>query len=173
LEIDMSLMDILNRYAEPNEAAAATSEAHFNEVVGAVPSSTLGQGVAETLRSDRTPPLGDMVAQMFGQSNPQQRAGLLNQILGSLGPGALSGIAGGVLGRVLGGAGASPAAASITPEQASQLTPAQVNEIATHAERHDPSLADKVGSFYGEHPEIVKGLGAMALAVLLGKMAKR
>jgi hypothetical protein len=34
-------------------------------------------------------------------------------------------------------------------------------------------VIDKVGNFYGQHPELVKGIGAMALAVLLGKMAQR
>jgi hypothetical protein len=29
-----------------------------------------------------------------------------------------------------------------------------------------------VGNFFGQHPDLVKGLGRMALAVLLGKLAK-
>jgi hypothetical protein len=128
-------MDILARYTNPTEESAATSPAHFDEVAKAVPPAELGRGVSETLRSEQTPPFADMVSHLFGQSNPQQRAGLLNQILASLGPGALSGLAGGVLGRVLGGAPA--AGVSVTPDQASQLTPDQVRDVASHAERQD------------------------------------
>ena len=170
----MSLMDILSRYANPGPEAAATAEAHYDEVAPNLSSAELGQGVTETLKSDRTPPFGDMVGNLFGQSNPQQRAGVLNQILASIGPSVLSGLAGGTLGRILGGSATAPAARpTVTPEQASQLTPEQVRELANHAEKQDPGVVDKVGSFYGQHPELDKGLGAMALAVLLGKMANR
>ena len=44
-------------------------------------------GIADALRSDDTPPLGEMVSSIFSRANPQQQAGMLNQILGSLGPG--------------------------------------------------------------------------------------
>ena len=97
----MSFMDILRQYAEPNAASAATSPAHFDEVVKTAPPQAIGSGVAEAFRSDQTPPFGDMVAQLFGQSNTQQRAGVLNQLLGAIPPGMLSGLAGGVLGRMV------------------------------------------------------------------------
>lgn len=170
----MSLMDILNQYTNPTPASANTSQTHFDEVAQAVPPAVLAHGVSETLRSDQTPPFSDMVGQLFGRSNPQQQAGVLNQILGSLGPGALSGLGGGLLGRVLGNTGTGAAAApTLTPEQASQLTPDQVGQIAAHAEQQNPGIVDKVGSFYSQHPDLVRGLGGMALAVLLGKMANR
>jgi hypothetical protein len=171
----MGLLDILNQYANPSPAAAATSEAHFDQVANEVPPDELGRGVAEAMRSDQTPPFSDMVSQLFGRSNPQQRAGLLNQLLASLGPQVLSGLAGGVLGRVLGagGSSAAPARAQVTPEEASQITPEQMREIAAHAEQQNPNVVDKVGGFFGQHPDLVKGLGGMALAVLLGKLAKR
>ena len=47
-------------------------------------------------------------------------------------------------------------------QQASQLTPEQVQEIATRAEHH--GVLDKVGGF-AEHPQLVKTLGSAALAV--------
>ena len=34
----------------------------------------LAQGIAHSFRSDRTPPFADMVGQMFGQADPDQRA---------------------------------------------------------------------------------------------------
>ncbi len=45
--------------------------------------------------------------------------------------------------------------------------------MAAHAEKQDPSIVDRVGSFYGQHPDLVRGLRAMALAALLGRVAKR
>ena len=168
----MSFMDILKQYAEPNAAHAATSAAHFDQVVQSAPPEAVGNGVAAAFRSDQTPPFADMVGRLFGQSNGQQQAGALNQLLRSVNPAMLSGLGGGVLGRLLGGAGASGTATpTLTPAQASQLTPEQVQEIASHAEKQDPGIVDRLGSFYGQHPDLVKGLGGMALAVVLGKMA--
>ena len=170
----MSFMDILKQYAQPNPANAATSATHFDQVAQSAPPEQVGKGVAAAFRSDQTPPFADMVGQLFGQSNGPQRAGVLNQLLGSLNPAMLSGLGGGVLGRLLGGADTGGAAApAVTPAQASQLTPQQVQEIAAQAEKQDPGIVDKLGSFYAQHPDVVKGLGGMALAVILGKMASR
>jgi hypothetical protein len=189
----MNLQDILSRYAGGNvdPSVAAQSDQHFDTVARSVPPDVLGQGVAGAFRSDQTPPFGQMLGQMFGQSNPQQKASVLNQLLGALGPAAASGIGGGLLGRVLGGLGGAGGmggglggmggsagtsmtqAPTITPEQASQLSPDQVNEIATHAERHDPTIIDKIGDFYGQHPQLVKTLGSAALAIALGRIANR
>jgi len=99
-----------------------------------------------------------------GAPNAPINADVLQQVLGS---GALSSIAGGVLGRVLGGGNAAP---TITPEQASQVSPADAAVIAEHAEKKDPSILDRAGEFYAQHPQLVKGLGAAALAIVLGRM---
>lgn len=169
----MSFMDILRQYAEPNATNSTTSAAHFDQVAQSAPPEQVGSGVAAAFRSDQTPPFADMVSQLFGQSNGQQQAGALNQLLSALNPAMLSGLGGGALGRLLGTAGTTGTAPpTITPAQASQLTPEQVREIASHAEKQDPGIVDRLGSFYGQHPDLVKGLGGMALAVLLGKMAK-
>lgn len=168
----MGLMDILKQYTDPNPANAATSTAHFDEVAQSASPQMVGNGVAAAFKSDQTPPFPNMVGQLFGQSNGQQQAGVLNQLLGSVNPSMLSGLAGGVLGRILGGAGAAGSTPpTVTPAQASQLTPDQVQQIAAHAQQQDPSIVDRVGSFYGQHPQLVKALGGMALAVILGKMA--
>lgn len=173
----MSLMDILNQYLDPSPSAAATSEAHFDEVSRSLSPGELGRGVTETLRSDATPPFGDMVSQMFGQSDPHQQAGLLNQILASLGPAALSGLGGGLLGRMFGSGNnavaSSGAAPTVTPDQASRISPDDVRDLAVQAEKHSPNVVDSVGGFFAQHPEIIKSIGAMGLAVLLGKLAKR
>jgi len=168
----MGLIDVLQRYA--NGAASADFNEvhqHFEEVAQTAPTAVVGQGVADVFRSDATPEFGQMVEQMFGQSNPRQQAGVLNQLLRSIGPGVLATLAGGVLGRL--GAADSAGAAQVTPQQASQLTPEQVQTIAAQAEKHDPTVLDKVGGFYAEHPQLVKTLGTAALAIALAGISNR
>ena len=168
----MGLMDILQQYtnttAVPNQNIA---HEHFDEVSRSAPPEILGQGVADAFRADNTPPFGEMVGQMFGQSNPQQQAGVLNQLLRSIGPGVLSALGGGILGRM--SAPSNAEVPQLTPQQASQLTPEQVQEIATRAEQHDPGVLDKIGGFYAEHPQLVKTLGSAALAIALAGVANR
>jgi hypothetical protein len=98
----MGLMDILQQYAGRANAGApptdGSPEKDFDQVAQQVPPDVLGHGVAHAFRSDQTPPFGDMVSQMFGNSNPQQRAGLLNQLMRSIGPAVLARVAGGALG---------------------------------------------------------------------------
>ena len=168
----MGLMDILQQYtgdkpiANPNSA-----HDHFDEVARTISPEQLGQGVADAFRADGTPPFGDMVGQLFRKSDPQQRAGVLNQLLHSMGPGVLSALGGGILGRMsASGTGANP---QVTSQQASQVTPAEVQEIATQAEQHDPSVLDKIGGFYADHPQLVKTLGSAALAIALAGVARR
>ena len=133
----MGLLDILKQYADPNSAQPDSVGGHFDEVAQQSNPSDLGGGVAAAFRSDATPPFGQMIGDLFGRSDPQQRAGILNQILQTVGPGVLASLGGGVLGRVLGGAGASGTPPTITPEQASQISPADAGAIAAHAEQHD------------------------------------
>jgi hypothetical protein len=169
----MGLMDILQHYAQPTAPANAdTAQAHYDEVSKSAPPEVMGQGLGDAFRADHTPPFGQMVGQLFGQSDPQQRAGVLNQLLGAVGPGVLASLGGGMLAR-LGGQANTAAVPQLTPQQASQLTPEQVQEIATHAQQHDPSVVDKIGGIYAQHPQLVKTLGSAALAVVLAGVANR
>ncbi len=163
----MGLLDILQQYAGGGAAPQGNVSDHFDQVATQVPQQSLGNAIGAAFRSDATPPFGQMVGSLFNQSNPQQQAGVLNQLIQAIGPGALSGVAGGVLGRVLGGGGA----ATITPQQASQLSPSDVNAIAEHAQQQDPSIVDRVGSFYAQHPTLVKTLGAVALSAVMGHLS--
>ena len=168
----MGILDILKQYANPgNTSAPDLADRHFDEVAGVAPPEILGQGVGDAFRAESTPPFGQMVAQMFGQSNPQQQAGVLNQLLGSIGPGVLSALGGGLLGRML--APSSGGVPQVTPQQATQLSPQQVQEIATQAEQHDPSVLDRIGGFYAQHPQLVKTLGSAALAIALAGISNR
>jgi len=168
----MGLLDILQQYANPATASTENVNQHFDQVAQQASPQDLGNAVSAAFRSDATPPFGQMIGSLFGQSNPQQRAGILNQLVQVLGSGALSSVAGGVLGRVLGGSGAGTAGTTptITPEQAQQISPSDAAAIAEHAEKKDPSIMDRAGEFYAQHPQLVKGLGAAALAIALGRM---
>ena len=143
----------------------------FDQVANAAPRAQVAQGVTAALRSDQTPPFPQMVSQMFGQSDPNQRAGMLNQLIGGLGPGLLSSIAGGALGNLFGG-GNNQQQPQITPEQAARMTPEQVQEIAAKAENENPGIVDRMGDFYAENPTLVKAIGGAALAIVLGQVAQ-
>ena len=170
----MGLLDILQQYAVSALAPQGNVHEHFDQVAPQVSTQDLGNSIADAFRSSSTPPFGQMVGSLFNNSNPQQQAGLLNQLVQSLGSGGLSSVARGTLGSLIGtdsGAGSVPA--NITPEQASQLSPGDVNAIAAHAENQDPSIVDRVGSFYAEHPMLVKTLGAVALSAVMGSLSSR
>jgi hypothetical protein len=169
----MGILDILSQYPrDPAAASPADVDAHFDQVAREAPVQDLGRGIAAAFRADETPPFDRMVGDLFGKSDPQQRAGLLNQLLQSIGPAAMSSFAGGALGRILGGA-ASSTTPAVTPEQASRVSPDDVGQMAAHAEQQNPSIVDRVGSFYAEHPLLVKSLGAMALSAVLGHMSSQ
>ena len=166
----MNVMDILKSYAE----RPTDTQQDFDEVARLVPADALGSGIADAMRSDKTPDFGSMAANLFGGSNPQQRSGMLGQLIRSLGPALLSTVAGGALGRALQGrAGAEAAPAELSPADLAQVTPEQVREIATAAQKQDPTVLDRVGAYYAEHPQVVKELGGAALAIALGQMAQR
>ena len=190
----MSLMDTLEKIAS---GATGTDEApqQFGAVAHQVPSDVLAGGIAHALRSDATPPFPQMVGQLFDGSNPQQRAGLLGELLRNVGPqilssiagGALGGSLGGILGRMTGAGGGTPpgaaptgagaasagAAPAIPPDVAAQVTPQQAQDIAHAAEKQDPGVLDRIGQYYAQHPDVVKVLGAGALAIALGHIAQR
>ena len=166
----MALADLLNRYTGTPQPQADTP-AHFDEAAQSSSVESLGSALSSMFRSDATPPFGQLVGSLFDRSNPEQRAGVLNHLVEALGPGA-AGVGGGILGKILGNTGSSGAAPSVTPEQASKLSPSEVTTLAAHAEQHDPSVVDRVGTFYAAHPTLVKSLGGLALAVALGHLRK-
>jgi hypothetical protein len=77
----------------------------------------------------------------------------------------LADAAGRGLGRVL-----QPGQTQVTPDQASQLSPAQVTAIAAHAEEQHAGVIDEVSQFYAQHSGLIKTLGGAALAIALAKM---
>jgi hypothetical protein len=129
----------------------------------------IADGLAAVFRSDQTPAFGNLVGNLFSQSNGEQKAGLLSQLLGSVGPGALAQIAGGgALASVLKGG-----TNQITSDQAQTVSPETVQQLAAHAEKSDPSVIDRASSFFAQHPTLIKTLGGAALSIALAKVAER
>jgi hypothetical protein len=169
----MSLLDDLGSLVNKYSAGNASSEdvhSAYDGVAHTVPQATLADGISHAFKSDQTPPFEQMVGNLFGQSNPDQKAGLLNQILGALGPnaaqalGASGGLAG-LSGLLSGG--------TVTPQQAQQVSPQAVEVLAQQAAKTDPSIMDRAAGFYAQHPTLVKAIGAGALALLLSRMSRR
>ncbi|MBV9009547.1 MAG: hypothetical protein JO354_10345 [Verrucomicrobia bacterium] len=143
---------------------------HFNQVAQAAPASALAGGIASMFRSNQTAPFGQMVGQLFGNSNPNQRASLLNTLLSSgAGAGMLSQLAStaGISLPTGGGNG------QVTPEQAAQISPEAVQQAAEHAQKHDPSIVDQVSQLYAQHPMLIQTLGTMAMTMAMSHLAQR
>ncbi len=158
-----NLMGLLQQYANPATANTGNVEQDFEQVSQAAPQSHLASGLAEAFRSNQTPPFAQMLSTLFSNSNGQQQAGILNHLLSSVGPGAASGL----LGKLLGGG------SQVTPEQAQQVPPEAVHQLAEQAENNDPSIIEKASSFYAQHPGLVKTLGAGSLAMIMSHISQR
>jgi len=180
---DLNISKILDRYADRDDPDG--DENDFDQVAQQAPPAVMSQGVAEAFRSDRTPPFPNMLGQMFGQSDPNTRAGILNHLIAAAGPAILSGVlsrgggagmGGGGLGSLLGGlfgAGGfgQTSVPQITPEQASQVAPHAVEELAREAQQNNPDIISRVSDFAAQNPMLVKGLGAVAVGIALKHLA--
>ncbi len=164
--------NVLQNYSQGSQPAAAGDvDSHFNQVAQTAPPADLASGLAAMFHSDQTPPFAQMISQLFNNSNPAQRANLLNTLLSSS-------AASGILSQLAQSAGVSlpsgvGGGAQITPETAARITPEMVQQAATHAEQHDPSIIDRVSEIYAQHPTLVKTLGAAAMTIALSHLANR
>jgi len=143
----------------------------FPQVAAVAPKAAGASGLAEAFRSDQTPPFAHLVSRLFRQSSSEQKAGLLNHLLSSTGPGLLGGIGGGAFPGLA--ALLSPGNRQITPEEAQGVSPEAVQEIAAHAEKQDPTVVESISRFYADHPTLVKTLGAAAMTIAIRKIARR
>jgi len=164
-----SLNDVLKQYRGGNTQNAEIASEHFDQVAQAAPQNVVAEGVAAAFRSDQTPAFGNLIGNLFSHSSGEQKAGILNHLLASVGPAALAQVAGGALStRLLGSA-----AQQVTPDQAQAVSPEVVQQLATHAEKSDPTIVDKASAFYAQHSSLVKTLGGAALTIALAKVAER
>src|SRR5271170_7430880 len=91
--------DLLRHYTSGGAAAqpAPDVHAHFDEVAQAAPVSAIADGLTAAFNSDKTPAFGQMLSTLFNNSNGDQKAGMVNQLLSSVSPDMLT--------KVLSGAG--------------------------------------------------------------------
>jgi hypothetical protein len=169
----MSLLDqfsnVLKQYTGGSTPNVANATEHFDQVAQNAPPNVIAEGLSAVFRSDQTPAFGNLVSSLFNQSNGEQKAGMLNHLIASVGPSTLAQLAGGgALASLLGGG-----TKELTPEQAQNISPELVQQIATHAEKADPSIVDKASAFYAQHATLVKTLGGAALTIALAKVAER
>jgi len=163
------LSGVLGRY-QGADAANHPDSAHedFDQVARTAPRSEVADGLAAAFRSSQTPPFGQMVGQLFGNSPASQRASILTSLASAVGPA--------VLGQILARHGAAPGGAAptqVTPEVAERVPPDAVRDIAEQAEKKDPSIIDRISHAYAEQPQIVKTLGKAALAVAMAQMVRK
>jgi len=168
MDLMNSLSGILKQYSNVDPSQPSPdADAHFDTVAQSVPADTLAQGISAAFRSDQTPAFGQMVANMFSRSDPDQKAGILSHLLGAAGPGLVSRVLGGTaLGGILG-------SGQVTPQAASTMSPEIVSQLATETHKQNPSIVDTVSGFYAQHPTLVKSLGAAALAIAMSHMSRR
>jgi hypothetical protein len=88
---------ILDQYSDASvqQSPPQQVEQDFDEVSRQADPDMLEHGFNQAFRSDQTPPFGNMMGQMFGQADSGQRAGMLNQLIGALGPAVLGSLLGG------------------------------------------------------------------------------
>jgi hypothetical protein len=166
----MGLIDILQQYSNPHATPTGEVSGHFDAVAQQANPQELGGGIAAALRSDATPSFGQTIGNLISQSNPQQKAGLLNEIAQVFGAAGLANVSGLDWRRIL--APTSGPGAQITPAQAAQRSPSDVTAIATSARQRDESVVDRLGAFYAQHPTLVKTLGVAALSAVMSHMSQ-
>jgi hypothetical protein len=167
--------DVLQRYNTTSGTNPPPDPAaDFAKVAAHAPTEAISGGLAEAFRSANTPPFEQMISDLFKSSAPQQRAGILNHLLAAAGPAAS-----GLLSRLTGQTPSVPpqqapsGQPTVTPQQAQQVEPHNVREIAKEAQKNDPSIVDRASEFYAQHPQLVQGLGAAALAMIMSHVSKR
>ena len=137
-----SLNDVLKNYSGGQAQNAGNAAEHYDQVAQAAPTSVIAEGLAAAFRSDQTPAFGNLVSSLFSQSSGEQKAGILNHLLASAGPQVLAQLGGGgALAQLL-----QAGAQQITPDQAQAVSPDVVQQLATHAEKNDPSIVDKASA---------------------------
>ena len=89
----MSLMDDLGNLARQfasGNASEADVHGAFDRTAPSVPQASLATALSHTFQSDQTPPFEQMVANLFRNSTPEQKAAVLNQLAAALGSGGLA-----------------------------------------------------------------------------------
>jgi hypothetical protein len=142
----------------------------LEQLTASAPQSAVAGGLSEVFKSDQTAPFAQLASQLFSKSDGQQQASVLNSLVAAVGPEVL---------QKLTGSSSSPLAqllagnqAPITAEQAANIDPKEVETLAEHAEKADPSIIDKLSELYSAHPQLIQALGAAAVAIAASHISK-
>jgi hypothetical protein len=169
----VGLLDDLSGVLKQYSGAGATNPGpavaeHFDQVASAVPASTLAEGVAHALNTTSAGSgLGQTVSQTYAQGSGDQKAGILNTLVASVGTMTASKMLGSTAAQALNSG--SP----LSAQQAQQVSPNMVQQLADQAAQSDNSVVNRMSAFYAQHPSLVKGMGASAMALVMSKLANR
>jgi hypothetical protein len=156
--------DLLKQYQ--GGTATGNPAEHFDQVAGSVPSTSLASGLAQALNSGGSSGFGQMAAQLFSGGNTGAQAGMLGTLLATAGPAVLAKFSeshpGSPITSML-----QQGQTSVTPEQAAQVDPSEVQALAEHVHSENPGVVGMISNIYSEHPAAVKALGAAALAIAM------
>lgn len=170
----MALRDLLGQYSQNPDRPPPHVFEDFDQVAHELPPEDIGDGLEDAFNSDATPPFEQMVGQLYDRSDPNLRAGLLNEILGSLGGGMAGGLGGAAAGGMIGDLlRRMDRGTHISPDDAMHVPVNEVERAAAEAARRNPSLVQRVSRFYARHPQLVHTLGQAALAIAMRGMARR
>jgi hypothetical protein len=168
----MQLTDLVGIFEQYRNASVANPPQNVQEdyqrAAETVPSSHLADALSAAFRSGETPPFSQMLTNLFANSNPDQRAGILNHLMGAVGPSALGSLSLGSPGGPLRNTNVN-----VSPEQANQVSPADVQQLAARAEQQNPSVIEHASQFYSQHPQLVQALGASSLAFIMSHLSRR
>jgi hypothetical protein len=170
----MDLMGMLGGVLQQAESGQIPQniDQHVDTAASAIGPGMLGDVLSHVFNSNQTPPFGQMLGGLFGQSNPNLQANVLNGLIGAAGPAVLGGLlSGGGLSGLAGIFGGGPPR-QLTPEEASKISPQEVQQIAHQVQQTNPGVVDKISAIYANHPTLVKTLGTGAMVLALRKIAE-
>ena len=145
----MSILDqlgsLLGRYSGGSQESPPPEEAseHLQQVAAGLPQSQLSRLLSSVFSSSETGTFGQNIAQMFGQSNPQQKAGILAKLGVNAGD-----------------------------SEATEVSASRVEEMANEEQRRNPGIVQQAADFYSQHPQLVQGLGTVAAAWALRRVSQ-
>ena len=169
----MDLMGMLGGVLQQAEGGQIPQnlDQHVDTAASAIGPGALGDVLSHLFNSNQTPPFGQMLGGLFGQSSPNLQASVLNGLIGAAGPAVLGGLLGGGGLSGLAGLFGGGAPRQLTPEEASKISPQEVQQIAHQVQQTNPGVVDQISSIYANHPTLVKTLGTGAMMLALRKIA--
>jgi hypothetical protein len=167
-----SIGGLLQQYAAGNAAPAGKVEDHFDQAAQTLPSSSIASGLAAALGSGGSANFAQMATQLFTNGNGGQQASMINTLLATAGPEILQQFLGGSAGGGAIGNLIQNGQTSVSADEAAAIPPEEVQALAEHVHKNDPSIVDRLSEVYSEHPTLIKSLGAIALGIAMKKISE-